>query len=309
MAEFKCNECERNFSSQETLDQHNRDTHSIGRTQSKHELKQLKKQEREREQELEKKEVSRSKLLKQSMYIVFTVFLIVLGGGFLLNSSPTAKLAEQSTKQTTETVSLPVKVLGNYYKYSTSPSAVDGKVRILFIGAEFCPFCAAERWPIVEALSRFGSFSGLKETTSASFNEPFLDLATYNFMSAKYDSTYVKFDHKETADRNFRRLESLTSEEESLFNKYNPRGSIPFLLIGGRKGIVVQVGAGYSPGTLQALTFSQVENSLKDGNAKITQAIGKEANIITALICYNADNQPADVCNKREIASLISQLR
>ena len=40
----------------------------------------------------------------------------------------------------------------------------DGKPEVLYVGAEYCPFCAAERWPVVVALSRFGTWSGLSAT-------------------------------------------------------------------------------------------------------------------------------------------------
>ena len=43
----------------------------------------------------------------------------------------------------------------------------DGKPRIVYMGAEYCPYCATERWAMVNALSRFGTFSNLKITTSA----------------------------------------------------------------------------------------------------------------------------------------------
>ena len=43
-----------------------------------------------------------------------------------------------------------------------------GKPEIFYYGAEYCPYCAAERWPIIIALSRFGTFSGLTTTTSSS---------------------------------------------------------------------------------------------------------------------------------------------
>lgn len=43
----------------------------------------------------------------------------------------------------------------------------DGKPRVLFIGAEFCPYCAAERWPLAVALSRFGTLHNLGQTTSS----------------------------------------------------------------------------------------------------------------------------------------------
>ncbi len=42
-----------------------------------------------------------------------------------------------------------------------APPHLDGKPEVLFVGAEFCPFCAAERWPLIVALSRFGRFTAL----------------------------------------------------------------------------------------------------------------------------------------------------
>ncbi len=36
------------------------------------------------------------------------------------------------------------------------------------MGAEYCPFCAAQRWAMVNAFSRFGTFTGLTTTHSSS---------------------------------------------------------------------------------------------------------------------------------------------
>ena len=43
----------------------------------------------------------------------------------------------------------------------------DGKPRIVYVGAEYCPFCASERWPLVVALSRFGTWNNLQAAWSA----------------------------------------------------------------------------------------------------------------------------------------------
>ncbi len=40
-----------------------------------------------------------------------------------------------------------------------SSLVTDGKPEMLFIGAEYCPHSAAERWPLYIALSKFGTFS------------------------------------------------------------------------------------------------------------------------------------------------------
>jgi hypothetical protein len=47
----------------------------------------------------------------------------------------------------------------------TAPAlTVDGKPRVLDVGAEYCPYCATEKWALVVALSRFGTFTGLGQT-------------------------------------------------------------------------------------------------------------------------------------------------
>ena len=39
------------------------------------------------------------------------------------------------------------------------PLTIDGKPTVVFVSEESCPFCAAERWPLVVALSHFGTWS------------------------------------------------------------------------------------------------------------------------------------------------------
>jgi Domain of unknown function (DUF929) len=51
-------------------------------------------------------------------------------------------------------------------KSGTDLPAQNGKPVLLYIGAEYCPFCAADRWSLIMALSRFGSFSGIEANAS-----------------------------------------------------------------------------------------------------------------------------------------------
>ena len=65
---------------------------------------------------------------------------------------------------------------------------IDGKPGAVFIGGEFCPYCAAERWALIMAFSKFGTFSGLKETTSSPWDtDP--STATFSFYGATYRAT------------------------------------------------------------------------------------------------------------------------
>src|SRR5438874_585634 len=49
-----------------------------------------------------------------------------------------------------------------------TPLTKDGKPEVLYIGDEYCPYCAAERWAMAVALSKFGTFTGLRGIRSSS---------------------------------------------------------------------------------------------------------------------------------------------
>ncbi len=89
MNEFKCEECQRNFSSEEGLQQHNKDKHGIVGAQSKHEMRQLKKEEKRSAEKAERKRTEQSKLIKRSMYIAVPV-LVIISVSVFLTSQPEA---------------------------------------------------------------------------------------------------------------------------------------------------------------------------------------------------------------------------
>ena len=67
------------------------------------------------------------------------------------------------------------------------PLTIGGKPAIVFISEESCPFCAAERWPLVVALSHFGTWSDLGSTRSSA-TDIYPDTATFSFRNARYTS-------------------------------------------------------------------------------------------------------------------------
>jgi hypothetical protein len=67
---------------------------------------------------------------------------------------------------------IPKKALGKFMHVTDEPlKRPTGKSLVFFMGAGFCPFCAAERWAIVEALKNFGTWEGLIEDKSAGHDE------------------------------------------------------------------------------------------------------------------------------------------
>ncbi len=71
------------------------------------------------------------------------------------------------------------------------PLTLDGKTpAMLYYGAEYCPYCAAERWAMTAALSRFGTWSDLKITAS-SHTDIDAETHTFSFYGATFTSPYI----------------------------------------------------------------------------------------------------------------------
>jgi Domain of unknown function (DUF929) len=199
-----------------------------------------------------------------------------------------------------------------------------GKPEMLYIGAEYCPYCAAERWAMVVALSRFGTFSGLATVHSALSDgagnaEPDPDTPTWTFAKAKYASPYLNFTTVEqftnipdSSNGGYTSLQSASSAQLALLSKYDAppyitsadAGSIPFMDFGNR---YVSLGASYDPGVLSGLSWATIATDLSNPSSTVAKAVDGTANYITAALCKLTGNQPASACTST-VQSLESQL-
>src|ERR1700761_8500864 len=190
---------------------------------------------------------------------------------------------------------------------SGSALTSNGKPEVLYMGAEYCPFCAAERWPMVVALSRFGTFKNLGTTRSSSSDE-FPSTATWTFYKSSYTSKYLTFSSVEmetnklaSGGQSYTALQTPTKAQNALLAKYDAppyvssadAGSIPFVDFGNKYLIS---GASYSPQVLQGKSWSQIATALKTPSSPIAKAVDGTANYITASICQLTGNQPASAC-------------
>jgi thiol-disulfide isomerase/thioredoxin len=186
-----------------------------------------------------------------------------------------------------------------------------GKPLVVYVGAEYCPFCAAERWSLIMALSRFGSFSGLKTMTSASSPEVFPDTHTFTFVNSSFSSSSIGFSSTELENRSQQPLQTMNSQVSNLFQTVNrppytaQAQQFPFVDIGGRY-ILYQTS--YSPQVLQGLSWQQVADDLSNPQSPVTQAIVGSANYLTAAVCSASQNQPASVCSTPVIQGIESTL-
>ncbi len=191
-----------------------------------------------------------------------------------------------------------------------------GKPLVLYVGAEYCPYCAAERWPLAVALSRFGTFSDLGQTESAGIPEAYPHTPTLSFHGSSYTSPLITFQGVETATNQlgitgYGKLDTLTQAQQQLFAKYDAppyvttATAIPFILIGNR---YVFNGAQYLPDVLRGHTAAQIAAALHDPTSAIAQAVVGSANLLTAAICTVTDQQPKDVCSSPAVTAAATKL-
>jgi hypothetical protein len=195
------------------------------------------------------------------------------------------------------------------------PLTSGGKPEVLFIGAEFCPYCAAERWATVLAFSHFGTWSGLKETTSSLWDtDP--GTATFSFRDAKLASSVITFtgvEHQtnDTTGAGTRtNLQPLTSSESKLWTNYAAKFGIntgyPFMDIGNK---VFVTGPSYDPAILAGLNQQDIAGKLTNPSDPVTQAIVGTANYLTAAVCSLTGNQPAAACSASGVHKAATALK
>jgi hypothetical protein len=196
---------------------------------------------------------------------------------------------------------------------SDQPVLTDsGKPLVVYLGAEYCPFCAGERWAMVVALNRFGSFTNLGVTHSSS-TDVYPDTPTLTFHGATYTSQYLTFQGVEMQSNQpqgngYAPLDSPTQLQQQLLSKFDAppyvpsdsAGSIPFIDFANQ---AVMTGASYSPELLAGKTAEQIAQALSDPSSAIAQAVDGTANAFTALICQLTNSQPGPVCGSDAVTA------
>lgn len=191
-----------------------------------------------------------------------------------------------------------------------APSSISGtiltngsKPEILYVGGEYCPYCAVTRWSLIIALSKFGNFTGLKymlsSGTDVNANTP-----TFTFANATYTSRYVSFVAVEHWDRAENIFQPFTSQEQSIYTQYDS-GGIPFVdfanqyLINGAPG-------GLGSIDLMNKNWTQVATLLNQPSSAAAQAIVGEANYIISTICAIDGSSPSSVCSQSYATQLLA---
>src|SRR5580700_3244428 len=241
-----------------------------------------------------------------AVLVIVVAFIVI--NSFRHSSVAAAKSVATAEKQIT---SVPASTLNSVGKGTATtmfpvtgapPLTSQGKPEMLYMGAEYCPYCAAERWAMTVALSRFGTFSNLNLIHSSS-TDVYPSTPTLSFYKSSYTSKYVQFTPVEWFGpvNNGVVLQQRTAAEAALMTKYD---APPFLQVSNNPYPFVDIGnqylisgAQYVPSTLAKLTWAQVAADIRNPSSPVAQAVDGTANAITAAICKITKDAPAAVCN------------
>jgi hypothetical protein len=185
---------------------------------------------------------------------------------------------------------------------NTKLLVVDGKPEILYMGAEYCPFCAAERWAMVMALSKFGTFTNLKGTTSSAIDtNP--STPTFSFYGSTYKSPYISFVPVELQTNTYSAslgtyptLQTPTAGQNALMAKWDvspyttENGSIPFVYLGGK---YLVTGAQYDAAPISGKTFDTAVPYMTSGTNPTSKAVEAAAGYLVGEIVALTHDQPA----------------
>jgi Domain of unknown function (DUF929) len=188
-----------------------------------------------------------------------------------------------------------------------TPLTSSGKPEMLYIGAEYCPFCAAMRWSMAVALSRFGTLSPLHGMYSSSSDvDP--HTATLTFYNSSYSSNYLVFTPVENETVTKAPLQNTTAAQMALWQKYGSSAQglgYPFIDIGNK---YVITGPLFDPGILKGMSWAQIAAALHNPSSPVAQAVNGAANVITAAICKTTSGQPGSVCTSTAVTKASAAL-
>jgi hypothetical protein len=213
---------------------------------------------------------------------------------------PAATLAKMASIPLSTLAAAPTTgIVSQVQPISSTPLSANGKPELLFVGAEFCPFCAAQRWAMYIALSKFGTFEpepGQIHSATHDGNVP-----TLTFYGTKYSSPYFAFTpvevytNKPASNGNgYTVLQTPTKEQDELWQSLGS-GSFPFLDFAGKEALVATQ---YSYQPMENLSFDTVAAQVGNNSTAIGANINAGAYQLIQAMCRSlSSHQPADVCS------------
>ena len=179
---------------------------------------------------------------------------------------------------------------------------VNGKPAVIYVGADYCPYCALTRWGLIIALMRFGTFNSLHYMLSSS-TDKFPSTPTFTFYNSSYSSGMISFLPAEIADRSGAPLQTMSGLQNAAAVAYDAGGGVPFIDFG-NKSVEVGIPGSISPGFLDGKSWAQIIAQIQQPNTTISQTVMGQANIFTAEICEINNFTPSSVCSQPYVTKI-----
>jgi len=192
----------------------------------------------------------------------------------------------------------------------------NGLPEIAFVGAEYCPYCALQRWSLVIGLSPFGTWSDLHLIRSSVYDSP-SNIPTFTFAyGAKFKSKYVAFSSRElqsnvSINKNgspYKSLQSVGGQVATAFTTIDSSQGYPFVDYAGK---FVQLGSealSSNVAAMEGLTWNQVAQQLRNPKSVVAKEVLGGASYVTAAACLITGQKPGAVCSPAYMQTLEQQL-
>lgn len=241
--------------------------------------------------------------------VVVVAVLVVVAVTRPSKTATTTAAAAAPTSLVSSVAGVPASVMATQAAHDTIPSypvpitgtptlKAAGKPEIVYIGAEYCPYCAGERWAMVMALSKFGTFHNLG-TTRSQAQDVVKSVPSFSFYGSTYISKYLVFDPTEAQTVTGAPLQKVSAANQALENKYDAApytqsAGIPFVDLANKWVID---GASYNVAPLQHLSHATVARAAASGNTKYGADIQAVAGVIASRLCQLTGGMPTNVCS------------
>ncbi len=180
---------------------------------------------------------------------------------------------------------------------SRAPSA--SRAVVSYVGAEYCPYCALQRWVLLVALSKFGTFTHLSRRVLSSSSDLYPHLASWSFVGANYSSRYFTLSATETyssardGSGGSGPLARMSLAEARAFDSYDPSHEFPFVDVANH---YVTLGASASPAVLEGLSLAQIGGYLNQPSSLVARAVDGSANYLVAALCAATRGAAPRIC-------------
>jgi len=203
-----------------------------------------------------------------------------------------------------EQVGLAAGVSGPYVLKDKPALTERGKPVVMYIGADFCPYCATARWTLEIALAKFGTLAD-GPAVSSSPSDVYPNTASLGLHGSHYTSSYFSWEAADGVGSGFPSRANMTQQELSTYKTYDQApytsyaGSIPFIDIDNR---YLVLGSNASIGPLQGLSAAEITKDLREPSSRVARAMDGAADYAIAALCSIAGNSSAAICSSHFVA-------